>query len=122
MKKRREIKIGVKGAKESAREFVQVYRRATKGRLPKPPAERVYFSDFETLMRTVTDRRLEILRVLRQSGAMSVRALAQRVGRDYKNVHGDVQTLKRVGLLQTDAEGAISVPWDRIAAEISLAA
>lgn len=35
---------------------------------------------------------------------------------------GDVQTLKRVGLLQTDAEGAISVPWDRIAAEISLAA
>lgn len=122
MKKRREIKIGVASAKSSAREFVEVYRRAEKGRGLKEASERIFFSDLETLMRTLTDKRLEILRVLHQTGPMSVRALAQQIGRDYKNVHGDIQILKRIGLLEADPKGGISVPWDRIAAEISLAA
>ena len=38
------------------------------------------------------------------------------------NVHVDVRALKNAGLIETDEDGKVLVPWDRIATEIPLAA
>lgn len=122
MNRKREIKLEIKGERESAQEFIEVYKRAAKGQTPRRAVERIYFSDVETLTRVLSNRRLELLQKLHRHRSLSIRALAQRLGRDYKNVYDDVQLLKRVGLLETDPSGRVQVPWDRIAAEIALAA
>jgi len=52
---------------------------------------------------------------------MSIRALAAFLKRDYKNVYQDVKSLESVGLVIT-AKNGLSVPWERIVADIRFAA
>jgi predicted transcriptional regulator len=42
--------------------------------------------------------------------------------RDYKNVHHDLQILERAGLVTRSPDGRLKAPWDKIIAEIALAA
>jgi predicted transcriptional regulator len=58
---------------------------------------------------------------MHETGTMSIRALAGTVRRDYKNVHEDVSALEVIGLIVRTEKG-FSVPWERILAEIKLAA
>ena len=62
---------------------------------------------------------LDLLRHVRKHGADNVRALAQALGRDYKNVHQDVTTLQSVGLLVRDGR-KLAAPWDELQANVSL--
>ena len=57
------------------------------------------FLDLQTMFETLSPRRLDLLRHVRQHGAGNVRELAQTLGRDYKNVHQDVATLQSAGFL-----------------------
>ena len=56
--------------------------------------EHLYFPDLETLLRTLTSQRLALLKTLYAIGPISIRALAKALGRNYKNVHTDVQALQ----------------------------
>ncbi len=120
-KKKKEIKMEVKDEVTSAMEFVKAWHLAIKGKTIEP-IERVYFLDMKTMIHTLTNRRLDLLNALRQTGPTSIRAIAKQLKRDYKNVYSDVKILKQTGLIETDKEKYIWVPWDRIAAEIPLAA
>lgn len=80
------------------------------------------FPNLAGLLSTLSPKRLALMRALRQAGPMSVRALAGRLGRDYKSVHGDVALLSAAGLLERPARDRVSAPWNRIISEISLAA
>ncbi len=115
------IKIEVKGAEESAMEAVRAWERAEQGISPEEPIDRLYFQSLETLLGVLTTRRLDLLKVLHESGPSSVRSLAKKLNRDYKNVHQDVALLEKVGLIQRK-EGKVNAPWERIIAEIRLAA
>jgi len=116
-----DIKIEIKGEKESAREFVRAWQKAERGETVETPVDRLYFPDLETLLRTLTTRRLELMKMLHSTGALSIRALAGLVKRDYKNVYQDIKALEAVGLV-IRVEKGFSVPWERIVAEIPLAA
>jgi predicted transcriptional regulator len=116
-----DIKIEVKDDKESAQEFVRAWKRAERGESVEEPVDRLYFPDLETLLRTLTIRRLELLKLLHRTGTTSIRSLAALVRRDYKNVYQDVKTLEKTGLVIRGEKG-FSVPWARIVAEIPLAA
>src|SRR2546421_5545303 len=113
---KKEIFISLKGASESAQEFVEAWRRAEHGKAPEQPIERLYFEDLATMLKVLTPGRLGVLKVLHQTGPYSVRALASRMKRDYKNVHHDVQVLERVGLVARSPDGRLAVPWKRIIA------
>jgi predicted transcriptional regulator len=65
----------------------------------------VGFESWETLVRVLTPKRLELLRHLRKMPAKNIRSLAQSVGRDYRRVHDDVEALEAAGLLDRDKEG-----------------
>lgn len=78
------------------------------------------FESMEVLLKVLTPGRWRLLRALRRSGASSVRALARVLERDYRGVHADVVALREVGLVETDAEGKVRVPWSRITAEMSV--
>ncbi len=65
----------------------------------------VTFADWEAMVRTLSPKRLALLRHVHAHPARSVRALAAALGRDYRRVHGDVEALEQAGLLERDAEG-----------------
>jgi predicted transcriptional regulator len=115
------VKIEIKGVEESAVEAMEAWERAEQGIAPEEPIDRLYFQSLETLWGVLTTRRLDLLKALHESGPSSVRALAKRLNRDYKNVHQDVALLEKVGLIERK-EGKINAPWERIIAEIKLAA
>ncbi len=121
-KHKKEIQVGVRNEKEIKREVTAAWKAAERGEAPKRPVERIYFTDVATLLRTLTNRRYDLLHSLRRKGPMSVRALSQALERDYKNVHTDVKALVQIGLIQMDKDGSFYVPWDRISTEIELAA
>jgi predicted transcriptional regulator len=53
---------------------------------------------------------------------MSIRALANELGRDYKNVHTDVRRLENTGLITRTKDEKVKVPWDLVEARLLLAA
>lgn len=65
----------------------------------------VGFSDWETMVRVLSPKRLELLRYLHRNPAKNIRTLAQAIGRDYRGVHDDVKALEADGLLERDKEG-----------------
>jgi predicted transcriptional regulator len=119
---KKQLSISIKGAGESAKEFIEALRRAEQGKPAEQPIERLYFEDLATMLKVLTPRRLDVLKLVHQIGPVSVRALAVSMKRDYKNVHHDVQVLERVGLITRSADGRLTAPWTKIIAEIALAA
>jgi predicted transcriptional regulator len=118
---KKNIKIEIKNEKESAHDFIDVWHMAEKGKSPKTPANRIVFQNLETLLSTLTPRRLDLLRVLHDKGNMSIRALATTLKRDYKNVYQDTKILENIGLA-VKTGSLFSVPWESIVAEFKLAA
>lgn len=59
----------------------------------------------------LTERRWALVTALLGQGAMAVRELARRSGRDVKRVHEDVQVLAELGLVERDAAGGVQCPF-----------
>lgn len=79
------------------------------------------FDSFETLVKVLTPRRLELLRHVHRHPAVSIRALAQALDRDYRRVHDDVEALAAAGLLEREEEGTgVTAPFDAIETRIAL--
>jgi len=76
------------------------------------------FEDLPLLLKTLTPARWVLLERLRKERAASIYELAKSLGRDYKNVHTDVSRLAELGLIERDADGGVSVPWDGVRAEL----
>ena len=114
------IAIHVDSLDAAGARFVAAWHAAETGR--PVLQEHIAFIGFEGFARVITPRRLDLLRLLRASGAMSVRALGVAAKRDYKSVHGDVALLENSGLIRREARDRVSVPWSKLSAELDLAA
>ena len=111
------IQVNVGSLADMGQRFVQAWGRAAAGN--RVNETHVTFLDVQTLLDTLSPRRLELLRHVRQHGAGNVRELAQALGRDYKNVHQDVAVLESAGLLLREGR-KLSAPWDELQANVSL--
>jgi predicted transcriptional regulator len=113
------VQITVGGAmeKEAARKFVDAWHRAERGK--SFHEHHLAFENWDALARTLTAKRMELLRYVHRHPATSVRALAKALGRDYSNVHADVQALAAAGLLDT-AEGGFRADYDAIETKIAI--
>jgi predicted transcriptional regulator len=65
----------------------------------------VSFENWETMVRVLSPKRLELLRHVHQHPAKNVRVLAFALRRDYRRVHDDVEALEAAGLLERGKEG-----------------
>ena len=113
------VQVNVGSLADMGRRFAGAWNRAAAGK--RVNETNVTFLDVQTMLDTLSPRRLELLRHVRQHGADNVRALAHALGRDYKNVHQDVATLEATGLLLRDGR-KLSAPWDELQAHVSLTA
>ena len=82
----------------------------------------LHFENLEVLLKTLTPGRWSLLKKLHANGPMSIRALANDLDRDYKNVHTDVRRLENIGLIGRTKDDRIIVPWDIVEARLLLAA
>jgi len=118
---KKQIQIGIGDVASTAKGFIDAWKRAESGE--KLAAEqRLDFENLETLLQTLTLARWALLKTLRTNGPMSVRTLANGLGRDYKNVHTDVRRLERIGLIGRTKDDKVKVPWDIVEARLRLAA
>jgi predicted transcriptional regulator len=111
-----DVKIIVGGAMEASRRFVSAWHRTERG---ETFHERHPCESWDALARVLTGRRMELLHYVRRHNVTSVRALAKALGRDYSNVHADVQALAAAGLLDT-ANGGVRADYDVIETKIAI--
>jgi predicted transcriptional regulator len=115
MSKRIKVHVGTLG--EMGKRFASAWRRLEHGE--KVRERHVTFPDLPAMLNALTPERLEHLRDVHREPAASVKALAVRLGRDYKRAHEDVETLTASGLLRRE-DGRVSAPYDTITAEMRL--
>lgn len=72
--------------------------------------EFISVGSIEELNRILTPQRKRLLDVVRKYKPSSIRELAEKLGRDYKNVYDDVVFLERIGFLKLERRGKRLVP------------
>lgn len=114
-----EVKITVGGAmeEEASRRFADAWHRAARGEAFHE--RHLAFESWDALARLLTGRRMELLRYVRRHDVSSIRALAKALGRDYSNVHADVQALAAAGLLEASDAG-LRADYDAIETKIDI--
>ncbi|MFC3340556.1 hypothetical protein [Paracandidimonas soli] len=90
-----------------------------RGETPVPRFE-VGFANVGQMFAVFTPRRWELLATLREAGAVSIAALARLLGRDYKNVHGDVMALIEWMLIEREQDGRVCAPYSEIVIDVRL--
>jgi predicted transcriptional regulator len=103
--------IGITDWEKTRTELLNIGRRLDAGKRLPEADYRLNFPTSTALLEALPPKRLETLRVIRRSGALSVYALAKQLGRNYSNVHSDVQKLLELGLVTKDEAGRVLVPW-----------
>ncbi len=102
---------------ETAQDAFAVMSAAmAKGRQLAPA---VSFATWELMSRTLTPKRIAIIRALCGQPPLAIREIARRVERDYKGVHSDIGALLKAGIVTTTSDG-ISFPYDRIHVEFDI--
>ena len=91
-------RIDVKTLEEGLKGFRATWKAVAAGK-KVTPRKGTYFTSLEAARKVLTPKRLQLLRAIRQGRPDSVYQLAQLVGRDFKNVHVDVQALAAYGLI-----------------------
>jgi predicted transcriptional regulator len=113
------IKVTVGGVMEdeASRRFIDAWHRAERGE--NFQERHLAFESWDVLSRVLTAKRMELLRYVRRHRVTSVRALAKALGRDYSNVHADVQALTSAGLIDP-SDGGVRVDYDAIETRIAI--
>jgi len=116
--------IGIANWDTSCGELRDLARRVDAGeRLPEADYH-LNFPDPLALLSALPPKRLATLRAIKASEPLTIYALAKRLGRNYSNVHADVQQLLGLGLVEKDHDQRLIVPFDdvRVEADASLMA
>jgi predicted transcriptional regulator len=118
MRKTNRVQVHVGSLDDMGKRFSSAWNRAAAGK--KVDETHTTFLDIKTMLDTLSPRRLEMLKFVRQCGAGSIKELAVALDRDYKNVHQDVCVLESAGLLIREGR-KLHAPWDEVSASVSLA-
>jgi len=119
----KKIDIGIKGLKESLKDFADTWKKLEAGK-KTTKEEGIYFDSIDTMRAVLTNKRLLILRTIRERHPASVYELAKILKRDIKNVNQDLALLSDVGLVtlektETDKKRIVPhVDYNKILLEI----
>ncbi len=111
------LSVHVGSPEDMGQRFLDAWHRAEAG--DAVDETHLTFRDLETMLATLTPKRLQLLRYVRHHQVRSVKALASDLRRDYKNVHKDVNALEKVGLL-TRTTDSVTAPFAELEARLTL--
>lgn len=121
----RDMKITIKDRKQVFTEAAEAFEKIRRKEKMIPHHE-LSFQNIETLRKILTDKRIELLHIIKAKNPQSIYELAQQVHRDLKSVHTDVEVLAELGLIsleeQHDERKRVRpmVDFDRINVEIAI--
>jgi predicted transcriptional regulator len=79
----------------------------------------IAFASWDLMHKTLSPKKLVLLKALCGQEPVSIRELARRVGRDFKGVHTDVIALVNAGMIEKEGT-KISFPYDGIHVEFDI--
>ena len=92
------IKIGVRSLDTAFEEWAQTFEKVRRGK--KIDKRRgVYFTSLEAMRKVLTEKRLELLHIIKEQQPDSVYELSKIVKRDLKNINSDLDLLRDIGLV-----------------------
>lgn len=100
--------------------FLDAAKRAIAGKAVEA-VPTLNFASYDDMHRVLAPSRLAIVKALAGQGALSIREVARRVGRDVQAVHRDVTSLINAGVIDRTGDG-IEFPYDRIHFEFDVSA
>jgi predicted transcriptional regulator len=111
----RTVTLGLSSRQKTNKRLLEAFKGKTQG-------EFISFESPALLFKVLSGNRWELLKVITGAGAISIREASRRLGRDVKAVHGDVQMLLNVGILQKTDKGQIEFPFDALHVDFMLKA
>ena len=93
------VKIGIKSLEDVLSNARDVMKKLERGEKVKKESG-IYFENLEAFRRVLTERRLEMLHVIKEKHPSSVYELAKILDRNIKNVTMDLEYLKEIGLVE----------------------
>jgi len=119
------VKIGIKRFEEVLDGVKETMKKIERGEKVKE-RRGYYFENLEAFRRALTEKRLEVLHVIKKERPASVYELAKMLNRDAKNVTQDLEYLKNIGLVEikrTREKKERTIPevkYDRIDLQIAV--
>jgi predicted transcriptional regulator len=113
----RKLFVEVMSSGEALKRFARAWKKASGG---EPLDATIGLGSIGELTTLLSPKRMELLRHVAQNPGLSIRGLAQALGRDYKNVHTDVSELEASHLVERDDAGLVSAPYDEIVIRATL--
>jgi predicted transcriptional regulator len=116
------IFVGIKRLDSAIDEAGLAFEEISKGKSIKK-RRAIYFSNLKEMRRVLTERRLELLKAIKDERPSSVYQLARSLNRDLKNVLQDVSYLQELGIIAVTKTGDKKVPrfdYDRISFEVAV--
>lgn len=99
-----------------------VNRRFRNALAGKTQGTRLSFESPALLIKVLSGRRWDLLKVMTGAGPLTIREAARRMERDVKGVHADVHTLLAAGLLRKTEGNRIVFPYDAVHVDFTLRA
>ena len=118
----KKIHVEIKTLDDTLREAGRTYDTISKGKETKKKTA-VYFSTVKDMRRALTEKRLELLKTIKDRKPSSVYELAKLTGRDLKNVLQDVSYLRELGIIDVVDLGDKKVPevhYDVLSFEVAI--
>lgn len=114
------LTVKIESMKDVIASAVDAAARAQAGATFEAPSV-LSFDSWDAMHRTLAPKRTEILVVMAGRGALTVRQVASLVGRDIKNVHGDLDMLAKNGVIDRSEDGFV-FPYERLHFEFDMEA
>jgi predicted transcriptional regulator len=92
------IKLGVRSLDTAIEDWAATFEKARKGQ-KVARSQGIYFTSLEAMRKILTEKRLEVLRAIKEKEPESIYELSKIVKRDIKNVNEDLELLKSIGLV-----------------------
>ena len=118
----KKVKIGIRTTKEFLAEAKDVMEKVIKGKKVKKTTG-IYFENLSDMRRVLTEKRLEVLKTIKDKHPDSIYRLAKMLDRDLKNVIQDVEYLHNIGLVEleeTEEKKIPKVKYEKILLEIAV--
>jgi predicted transcriptional regulator len=112
------VKVG-EGVQSNLDRAARVMEMLERGEVP-PPYFGVGFNEMGQMLAVFTPKRWALLAALRAYGPMNTAELARHLGRDYKNVHSDVEKLGTWMAVEKDEQGHVYAPYAEIVLDVHL--
>ena len=112
--------MGISDWEASKKELLALARHIDAGEDLPEADYHLNFANTVQLFTELTPARMALLDTLKAAGPQTVYALAKRAGRNYSNVHRDIDKLLEHGLVERNPGGKVWVPWDEVQIRLAL--